>query len=161
MLYEDCRLVYKLFPIFILFISIWASVCMLLSGNGFLALLIFLVGATPFGKFVVCETKRENCKKYGKCIPGHITMAYQFNIDRYSLLISFFDDREKLLVTELYTRNPNYILKDCNCNVYKWKGTYVEDDFNSCGDDDMGQILQIPICDEALPSREIGKAKEV
>lgn len=161
MLYEDYRHVQKFLPVGVLFLGILGFICMLQIGHVVRAILIILVGAAPFVNLVICETKRENCKKHGACLSGQITMAYKLNIDRYCLVISFFDEVEKQLVSEIYTRNPNYFLKDCNCKIYKWKETYVESDFNTRDEVDMSLILQIPICDESLPLRKIGKVKAV
>ena len=126
------------------------------------ALLVLLAGGGPLVYSSAYEKMRDYCKQYGERIPGRITSVYRCNWDEYYLAISFFDGKEKRLITGVYTANPNFCLKDCNCNIYKWKDRYVEADFNSLSKDEQSQVLQIPVINRSsIPFKKSGKVEEV
>lgn len=73
--------------------------------------------------------------KRGICIPGSIISAERIVGGKrkraYFLNIQFFDGVYKIRYTEAYFGDPNDILKNRRCNIYKWKGKYIEADFNT------------------------------
>ena len=59
--------------------------------------------------------------------------------------ISFYDNGEKVKYTEGYAGNPNSKHKSCICNIYKWKGKYIEADFDVLEKKEKPNNLNIPI----------------
>lgn len=127
------------------------------------ALVFLLVGVSPYACCVLHEKKRKDCKRLGECIPGHIVLAYEEKKGivikgAYYLVISFYDDGEKKLLTEMYNGDPNFALKDVDCNIYKLNGKYVEADFHLRTSGEPIQWFQIPICKRFyVPFWKIGK----
>ena len=126
---------------------------------------IFIVGIMIFVYFLSYNVKRNMYKKLGKCIPGRIVGAdvvWGRHENSYHLKISFYDDGEKMLYTEAYKGHPGSKLKSSSCNIYKWKGRYIEADFDLKSKREVHQGLTIPIQKRKSVSLwEIGKVKEV
>ncbi|MCR5108309.1 MAG: hypothetical protein K6B28_09115 [Lachnospiraceae bacterium] len=95
----------------------------------------WVICALPLVYCLSYSNKLEAFKANGICIPGHIIGAYEQHPGRgpsiYYLKIAFFEDGDKVLCTQGYYKDPNFILADTKCNVYKWKGKYLEADFNT------------------------------
>lgn len=129
------------------------------------AVIIFLVGILSLIYFLTYNVKRNMYKKLGKCIPGRIVGAdvvWGRHENSYHLKISFYDDGEKMLYTEAYKGHPGSKLKSSSCNIYKWKGRYIEADFDLKSKREVHQGLTIPIQKRKSVSLwEIGKVKEV
>ncbi len=80
----------------------------------------------------------------------------------YHLMVSFNDNGEKILYTEAYKGYPSSRLKSANCNVYKWKGKYIEADFDLKSTYETHQSVMIPIQKRKINSPwKVGRAKEV
>jgi hypothetical protein len=108
-----------------------------------------LLGLSVFGYYITYDLKRNVYKKNGECFQGHIIGADVIISGRgewtYYLKISFFDDGEKIKYTEGYEGNPNKKLKNCECNIYKWRGKYIESDFKTLEKKEKPVNLKIPI----------------
>lgn len=129
------------------------------------AVIIFLVGILSLIFFLTYNVKRSIFKRHGKCIPGKIIGAESV-YGRYEnschLMISFYDNGEKVLYTEAYKGYPSSRLKSTNCNVYKWKGKYIEADLDLKSKKEIYQRLMIPIQERKKNSPwKVGKVKEV
>ena len=108
-----------------------------------------LLGAIVFGYYITYDVKRNIYKKKGECFRGHIIGADVLVSGRgkwtYYLKISFYDNGEKVKYTEGYAGNPNSKLKSCICNIYKWKGKYIEADFDVLEKKEKPNNLNVPI----------------
>lgn len=108
-----------------------------------------LLGASVFGYYSTYDVKRNIYKKRGECFRGHIIGADVLMSGRgewtYYLKISFYDNGDKVKYTEGYAGNPNSKLKSCVCNIYKWKGKYIEGDFIALEKKESPINLKIPI----------------
>ncbi|MBO6297877.1 MAG: hypothetical protein J6N53_03440 [Lachnospiraceae bacterium] len=126
---------------------------------------IFLGGLLILIYFLSFNTKRNKYKRIGQCIPGRIIgadMVYGRHESSYHLMISFYDNGEKVLYTEAYKGDPRFRLKSLRCNVYKWKDKYIEADFDCLAKREMPQGLLIPVQKrKSVNFWEVGKVKEV
>lgn len=130
------------------------------------AMSIFLTGILFFIHSVTYDRKRNIYKKNGISIPGNIISAERMlgteKTKKYFLKIQFYDEGNKIRYTEAYVGNPNTILKNCNCNIYKWKGKYIEADFNILDKENKTteEIIPIKII-FGYPFGKVDKVKEV
>ena len=110
---------------------------------------IGLLGMVVFGYHITYNVKRNIYKKKGECFKGYIIGADVLVSGRgewtYYLKISFFDDGKKIKYTEGYAGNPNKKLKNCECNIYKFRGKYIESDFKTLEKKEKPANLKIPI----------------
>lgn len=108
-----------------------------------------LLGIVVFGYYSTYNVKRNIYKKRGECFRGYIIGADVLISGRgewtYYLKISFFDNGKKIKYTEGYAGDPNKKLKNCECNIYKWRGKYIESDFKTLGKKEKPVNLKIPI----------------
>lgn len=113
------------------------------------AVSIGLFGIAVFGYYITYNVKRNIFKKKGERFQGYIVGADEFVRGRgdwtYYLKISFYDDGEKIKYTEGYAGNPNKKLKNRECNIYKWRGKYIESDFTTLEKKEKPANLKIPI----------------
>lgn len=124
----------------------------------------FLAGLLVFIYTITYNVKRKYFKKHGKCIPGKIVAADKVFArmgHEYYFKVEFFDDGEKILYTEGYKGNPFFLLKDMECNVYKFNGKYVEADFHLREKPEDCRKPPIPVNNrDPVSLREIGKVTE-
>ena len=110
-------------------------------------ILLFGIGVLTY--FLTYDVKRNHFIKCGECIPGCITGAECEVNGRgewtYYLLISFYDNGQKIKFTEGYVGDPNDKLKSCECNIYKWNGKYIEADLQPLEREQMPVKLNIPV----------------
>lgn len=110
---------------------------------------IGLLGIVVFGYHITYNIKRKIYKKKGECFRGYIIGADVLVSGRgewtYYLKISFFDGGKKIRYTEGYAGDPNNKLKNCECIIYKWRGKYIESDFNTLERKEKPANLKIPI----------------
>lgn len=139
--------------------------------RGDISELIVAIGLFSFGILyflysLVCVIRRYVYKKNGTCIQGCIIGAErimgQKRTGSYFLKILFFDEVKKVRYTEAYMGNPNDILQDCFCNIYKWKGKYIEADFNTLGEKQESFVEMIPVkVIWNYPFFKTGKVKDI
>lgn len=107
----------------------------------------WVICALPLVYCMTYSKKLRNFKENGIRIPGHIIGAYRQIAGRgvhiYYLKIAFFEDGDKVLCTQGYYKDPNSTLADTKCNVYKWKGKYLEADFNTLRKGEKPKDLKI------------------
>ena len=99
---------------------------------------------TNFIPFLIISLLLLNCisysikkfvfKIFGKKYAGKIVKA-EMVIGRgentYFLFIEFYKNKKKLIRrTSGYMGNPNRYLKNTECNVYEFLGSFIENDFN-------------------------------
>ena len=110
---------------------------------------IALLGIIVFGYHITYNVKRNIYKKKGECFQGYIIGADVLVNGRgewtYYLKISFYDNGKKIKYTEGYAGDPNKKLKNCKCNIYKWRGKYIESDLMTLEQKAMPTNLKIPI----------------
>ncbi|MBR1470236.1 MAG: hypothetical protein IJ600_01180 [Lachnospiraceae bacterium] len=126
------------------------------------ALCTWLIGILLLVYSLSYDLKRNSFKENGICIPGRIIGAERVvsGDATYFLKILFYDEGERIWYTHGYTGNPNKILKECKCNIYKWKGKYIEADFNTLDKEEIPlQIIPIKLI-WSYPFFRIGKVKE-
>ena len=108
----------------------------------------WLLGIIPFVYCLSYDAKRNAYKKKGICIQGHIIGTYKVSNRRgagtYYLKICFWDNGKKIMHTEGYVDNPNFMLSASSCNIYKWRGKYIEADLNTL-ENEKSHKLEIPI----------------
>ena len=116
-------------------------------GPGLLLLGIIIWGFC----FYNADTRRRNrYKKHGECFPGVIVGADRQSIprgkDEYFLIIEFEENGEKKIkYTQGYSGNPIDYLQSCKCNIYKWRGRYIEADLQVKQSRKQVIELRIPI----------------
>lgn len=120
--------------------------------------------ALPLVYCLSYSKKLKTFKQNGICIPGCIIGVYEQisssapNV--YYLKIVFFEDGDKELCSQGYYKDPNRTLADTKCNVYKWKGKYLEADFNTLCKGDHPKVKIDPYTLGPFFSFKIGKVTE-
>lgn len=123
----------------ILICYVIAGIVVIIKGGEIIPLYVapclWILGVVPLIAVLVYNAKRNKIKENGKCMPGRIVGAYEMlsrgRSSIFYLKIYFFDNGEKYLCSEGYIGNPNVKLADSKCRIYKWKGRYIVDDFNT------------------------------
>ena len=154
--------------IFLLFCICISSIVLLYMNEGRISdyvfsLCVFAIGITYFVWAISYDAKRKVCMQNGTCFSGNIIGAERIfggkSTNKYYLKILFHDEKDMIRYTEAYVGNPNNILKDCNCHIYKWKGHYIEADFNTCKNEEKTNEEIVPI--DVIPSYPFGKVGKV
>ncbi|MBO6207589.1 MAG: hypothetical protein J6O73_11680 [Lachnospiraceae bacterium] len=163
--------IHAIFSFFVMLLSIWLGVQIIrFRTEGdisyyIVAIALFSIGILYFVYSLVGVFRHNVYKKYGLCIPGRIIGAERIlgrKNGRYFLKIQFFDEVMKIRYTEAYLGNPNHILQDCFCNIYKWRGKYIESDFNTLNEKEESFVEIIPIkAIWSYPFFKVGRVKEI
>ncbi|MCR4806587.1 MAG: hypothetical protein K5857_02815 [Lachnospiraceae bacterium] len=115
----------------------------------FLAM-IFIMAIAHLAYCFSGDFKRKRYKKYGTKFEGYIDSARKSKggrgYDRYYLNISFNDGGRKTRRTEAYIEDPCKVLRSRECSVYKYRGKYIEADFQPAEKGSKG-CLDIPVSD--------------
>ncbi len=126
-----------------------------------MAVIFFVAGIVYTVYYLTPNCKRKKYAKNGETFAGTIIGAHFFFQGRgehaYYLIIAFYENGErKLRYSEPYAGSPRCKLRDTSCEVYKWKGKYIEGGFHGLYKGEESKNLPIPISEYHSRNRKQG-----